>query len=115
MHYKDAVVWKKAMTVASEIYRLAPLLPREEVYGIRSQLTRAAVSVPCNIAEGWTRESMREKAHFLAIAHGSLSELETLVTLCEEIGWFPIAQTRDPRAVIDETSRMLTTLRRRQR
>jgi four helix bundle protein len=70
---------------------------------------------PANIAEGWTRESMREKAHFLAIAHGSLSELETLVTLCEEIGWLPTGQTHDPRAVIDETSRMLTALRRRQR
>jgi adenine-specific DNA methylase len=54
-HYKDLIVWQKAMEAAREVYRLAPRLPREETYGMRSQITRAAVSVPANIAEGWTR------------------------------------------------------------
>ena len=115
MHYRETVVWRAAMDVAREIYRLAPLLPREEMYGVRSQMTRAAVSVPCNVAEGWTRESPREKAHFLAIAQGSLAELETLITLCEEVNWFQAAQTLRVRALADETSRMLTALRRRHR
>lgn len=56
---------------------------------MRSQITRAAVSIPANIAEGWTRESDREKMQFLAITQGSLAETETLLTLCEQIGWFP--------------------------
>jgi four helix bundle protein len=103
------------MQVAREVYRLARLLPREEVYGMRAQMTRAAISVPSNIAEGWTRESKAEKRQFLAIAHGSLAELETQLTLCEDVGWLSDTQTETLRACIDETSRMLTTLRQRQR
>lgn len=86
MHYRQTVVWQKAMAAAREIYRLTPGLPREETYGMRSQITRAVVSVPANIAEGWTRETLKEKAHFLAIAQGSLAETETLLTLCEDLG-----------------------------
>ncbi|HEX7110884.1 MAG TPA: four helix bundle protein [Mizugakiibacter sp.] len=115
MHYRKTVVWTRAMDVAREIYRIVPLLPREEAYGIRSQITRAAVSVPSNIAEGWTRESWREKLQFLAIAQGSLAELETQLTLCEQIGWFPPEKTSRIRTSVDEVSRMLTALRRRNR
>lgn len=115
MHYQKSMVWQKAMDVAKGIYALAPLLPREEVYGMRSQITRAAVSVAANVAEGWTRETTRDKANFLAIAHGSLSEVETLLTLCEHMGWFSAAKTGDLRSNIDEVSRMLTTLRRTRR
>ncbi len=79
---------------------------------MRSQLTRAAVSVPTNIAEGWTRESRAEKAQFLAIAHGSLAEAETLLSLCEQIGWFPSDETAKSRSLMLEVSRMLTAMRR---
>jgi four helix bundle protein len=113
MHYRDTTVWLKAMEAARETYRLAPLLPREETYGMRSQLTRAVVSIPANIAEGWARESVREKAQFLAIAQGSLAETETLITLCEQIGWFPLDETEALRQRLDEVSRMLTALRRK--
>jgi len=82
---------------------------------MRSQLTRAAVSIPANIAEGWTRETAAEKAHFLAIAHGSLSETETLLTLCENLHWFPLDQTCGIRSLIEESSRMLTSMRRKRR
>jgi four helix bundle protein len=64
VHYKELVVWQKAMGVARGVYRLVPRLPRVETFGVRAQVTRAAVSVPCNIAEGWARESAREKAQF---------------------------------------------------
>ncbi len=115
MHYRETAVWKRAMQAARDVYLLVRFLPREELYGMRAQMTRAAVSVPSNIAEGWTRESKVEKRQFLAIAQGSLAELETQLTLCEEIGWFSCAQTSSLRNGIDETSRMLTTLRQRLR
>ncbi|HOD52752.1 MAG TPA: four helix bundle protein [Candidatus Hydrogenedentes bacterium] len=103
------------MEAAREVYRLVPDLPREELYGMRSQLTRAAVSIPANIAEGWTRESKREKSQFLAIAQGSLAEAETLLTLCEQVGWVPEGETGTLRALLDEVSRMLTVMRRKNR
>ena len=115
MHYRETAVWRKAMQAAREVYRLAPRLPREETYGMRAQITRAAVSVPANVAEGWTRETPRDKANFLAIAQGSLAETETLLTLCEDLGWFPRTETRALRILLDEVSRMLTTMRRRWR
>lgn len=79
---------------------------------MRSQITRAAASVPANIAEGWSRESEKEKAQFLAIAQGSLAETETFLTLCEEIGWFPKTETQCLRGLLTEVGKMLTTLRR---
>ena len=113
LHYRETIVWRKAMDVAREVYRLAPMLPRDEIYGMRSQITRAAVSVPANIAEGWTRETPGDKAHFFAVSQGSLAETETLLTLCEDIGWFPASETVRLRSLIDEVSRILTTMRRR--
>src|SRR5487761_1364006 len=115
MHYRETILWQKAMRAAREVYRLVPRLPREETYGMRSQITRAAVSIPANVAEGWTRETNKDKAHFLAIAQGSLAEVETLLTLCEELGWFPPSDTKSLRDLLDEVSRMLTTMRRKRR
>lgn len=115
MHYRKLIVWHKSMDAAKAIYRLVPLLPQEETFGMRSQLTRAVVSIPTNIAEGWTRESPKVRAHHLSIAHGSVSETETLLTLCEEIAWFPEERTADVRGVLDEVSRMLTTMCRQLR
>jgi len=115
MHYRETVVWHKAMDVAREIYGLVALLPREEIYGMRSQITRAAVSVPSNIAEGWTRESPREKLQFFAIAQSSLAELETQLTLCEQLGWFPTSKTELLRSPVEEVSRILTAFRQKLR
>lgn len=115
MHHRETMLWQKAMAATKEVYRLVPLLPREETYGMRSQITRAAVSIPANIAEGWTRESDRDKAQFLAIAQGSLAEVETLLTLCEDLGWTPANETQRVRGLLDEVSPVLTTMRRRRR
>jgi len=109
---RELKVWRKAMEAAKGVYRLAPLLPREETYGMRSQITRAAASVPANIAEGWTRESDKEKAQFLAVAQGSLAEVETFLTLCEDLGWFPKDKTQNLREAMTEVGKMLTVLRR---
>ena len=115
MHYRETILWRKSMCVALEVYGLTPRLPREETYGMRAQITRAAVSIPSNVAEGWTRDTARDKARFLAIAQGSLVETETLLTLCEDLGWFPAPETRNLRSLLDEVSRMLTMMRRRRR
>lgn len=115
MHYRDAVVWKKAMDLAEAACRCATGLPPEERFGIRGQITRAAVSVPSNVAEGWSRESRKEKAQFLAIAQGSLSELHTQLLLCERLGWMASGPLLSSYGLIDEVSRMLTALRRRLR
>ena len=115
MYYRKTILWQKAMEAAREVYRLTPRLPRTENYGMRSQITRAAVSIPANIAEGWTRETVKDKAYFLAVAQGSLAETETLLTLCEDLGWFPQSETQTLRGLLDEVSRILTTLRRKMR
>jgi four helix bundle protein len=71
--------------------------------------------VPANIAEGWTRESPRDRAEFLAVVQGSLAKSETLLTLCEEIGWFSTADTVQLRSLQTEVSKMLSSMRRRLR
>src|SRR5512143_2920723 len=79
--HRDLIVWQKAMQLAEAVYALARQLPVTETYGLRAQMTRAAVSVPANIAEGNARATRREYAHFLSIAQGSLTETETYVLL----------------------------------
>lgn len=83
--HKKLDVWRQSMQLASRIYRATELLPDTEKYGLISQMRRAAVSVPCNIAEGAARKSNNEFRHFLSIARGSLSELDTQLDLCQEL------------------------------
>ncbi len=73
--YSQLVVWQKAMDLVETVYRTTKTFPREEQYGLTSQIRRAAVSIPSNIAEGQGRHTTRDFLHFLAIAHGSLKEL----------------------------------------
>ncbi len=84
--HKDLKVWQEAMKLAKVVYKLTSAFPKEEVYGLVSQMRRAAVSVPSNIAEGAARASSREFTQFLYIALGSLSELETQWLLAKEMG-----------------------------
>lgn len=115
MYYQQTEVWKRAMQVAREVYRVVAFMPAEERFAARPQITRAAVSIACNIAEGWTRESSREKAQFLAIAQGSAAELDTLLILGADVGWMPPDEVTNVRRLLDEVSRMLTTMRRNRR
>ena len=84
--YRDLIVWKEAMDIAEEVYVLTRGFPREELYGITSQMRRCAVSIPANIAEGFGRAQRRSFIQFLRIAQGSLKELETHTMLCTRIG-----------------------------
>ena len=108
--YRELVVWQKSMALAEMVYRSSPLLPKEETYGMRSQLTRAAVSIPANIAEGQARHGTGEFLHFLGVARGSLAELETLLTLCRNIELLPKANSESALKLCDETGRLLTGL-----
>jgi four helix bundle protein len=87
--YRDLEVWKLAMAITQEVYRLTQNFPRDELYGLTSQLRRAAVSIPANIAEGWGRRYTAEFIQFLRQANGSRTELETLLILSSEIHLCP--------------------------
>jgi four helix bundle protein len=85
--YKDLIAWQKAVDLAVAIYGVTKSFPREETFGLASQLRRAAVSIPSNIAEGHSRNSTREFTHFLAIALGSLNEAETQLLIAQKLGY----------------------------
>ena len=85
--HKDLDVWKEAMTLVKGIYKLTADFPKEETYGLVSQIRRAAVSIPSNIAEGAARNSNKEFIQFLYISLGSLAELETQLLLSKELGF----------------------------
>ena len=85
MSYRDLIAWQKAMDLVTAIYRATAGFPRDEIYGLTSQLRRAAVSIPSNIAEGQGRQSTREFIHFLSIAYGSLNEAQTQILIAERL------------------------------
>ena len=84
--YRNLVAWRRAMDLAGYVFDILPLIPRGARGALSSQLSRAAVSVPANIAEGYARKTPSELAKFLRIAVGSLREVETLLLLCERSG-----------------------------
>ncbi len=84
--YRDLIVWQEAMEIARLIYLLTRDFPREEAFGMTSQMRRAAVSIPSNIAEGFGRAQRKSFVQFLRIAQGSLKELETLAILSNQVG-----------------------------
>ena len=83
--HKDLKVWNQAMALAEEVYAITRRFPKEEFYGLTLQSRRAAVSIPCNIAEGAARHSKKEFLRFLSIALGSVAELETQLLLAQRI------------------------------
>jgi four helix bundle protein len=113
--HRDLVVWQKAMDLATLVYRAADSLPSREQFGLWSQVTRAATSIPLNIAEGRGRQGNREFANHLSIARGSLAELDTALQLCVRLGYFQRERLAPVESLADEVGRMLTTLSRRLR
>lgn len=96
--------------MVESVYCLAKNLPNEEKFGLISQMCRAAVSIPSNIAEGYGRQASGEYRHHLSIARGSLLELETQIILCQRLGFLSHDQTKPILAEIAELSKMLATL-----
>ena len=108
--YKELLVWQKAMLLTEETYRLAKLLPREELYALSGQMRRAAVSIPSNIAEGQARSSTKEFVNFLSIARGSTAELETQLTICVRLKYLQQSQTGPALSLCSEVGKMLNAL-----
>ena len=106
--HKDLVVWQKAVSLAGKVYAATRLLPADEHYGLVSQLRRAAVSIPSNIAEGAARHNRTEFLHFLQIARGSLAELETQIMIAA--GQDLLANADNTLDQIGEVGRLLNGL-----
>jgi len=107
--YKDLVAFQKAYELALGTYQITRNYPKEEIYGLVSQMRRDAVAVPCNIAEGY-RRSRKEYIHFLRIAQGSCSELETLLSLSQDLKFIAESRSSNLYQLQEEVSRLLTGL-----
>ena len=109
-YFKELQVWQKAMELVEEIYRLTKLLPKDESFGLIPQIRRAAVSVPSNIAEGNSRNSVKEYVNFLSVARGSNSEVLTQLLICERIEYLSKQQTEKALLMCDEIGKMLNAM-----
>ncbi|RZJ59737.1 MAG: four helix bundle protein [Hymenobacter sp.] len=106
-NYKELKVWQRGLEIVAATYSLVRQLPREEVYGLRSQMTRAAVSIPSNIAEGSSRASENEYRHFLEIALGSCFELDTQLIAGIQIGLIELPADDPLPKLLEEEIKML--------
>ncbi|NEP08731.1 MAG: four helix bundle protein [Symploca sp. SIO2C1] len=108
--YRDLKVWNRAMDLVIMCYRLTSKLPKTEVYGLTSQIQRAAVSIPANVAEGKGRHHLGEYIHHLSIANGSLKELETHLLIAERLSYLENSELHPVFELADEVGKMLNTL-----
>jgi four helix bundle protein len=109
-NYRDLIAWQKAMDLAEAVYRVTSAMPREELYGLTTQMRRAAVSVPANIAEGQGRRTDGEFLNQLSVAHGSIRELETHALLCERLRMLRPAEVARLLDAAAEVGRLVTGL-----
>jgi four helix bundle protein len=109
-NYRELIVWKKAVEFAVIVYKETETFPKSEIYGITSQLRRAAASVAANIAEGAGRNSNKEFVHFLSIALGSIFETETFIYISKEIGYIPLEKADELIKVSSEINKMIRAL-----
>ena len=108
-NYRDLQVWTKAHLLTLELYRVSRAFPREEIYGLTSQLRRAASSIGANLAEGCGRRTSNELARFVRIAMGSASELDYHLVLCHDLGFLKAADYERSAKGLTEVRKMLTS------
>ena len=108
--YKDLDIWKRSCTMVTTIYRATENFPKREMFGLTSQLRRAAISVPANIAEGAARLYTREYIRFLSNALGSIAELETLFKVSVDLGYITEQRIQNATQELDEIGRMTRRL-----
>jgi len=109
-NYRDLIVWQKAVELVTEIYRVTQRFPKDEMYGLTSQMRRAAVSVPSNIAEGQSRLTKGEFRQALGIAKGSLMQLETQIVISQNLGYLTQEEAQALQEHLDEVARLLNGL-----
>jgi four helix bundle protein len=108
--YKDLIAWQKAMALVKHVYALSSGFPATERFGLTSQVRRAAVSIPSNIAEGYGRRSKTDYIRFLDVARGSTNEVETQLLLAESLGFQAPANIQPILTMLDEVQRILRGL-----
>ena len=110
--YRELKVWQHGIDLSESIYRSTADFPKHELYGLTSQLRRASVSIPSNIAEGHSRESTKEYLHHLSFSLGSLAELETQLTIALRLGYLTSAATDALLERCEHVGRMMRNLQR---
>jgi four helix bundle protein len=108
--HKDLLVWQRSMDLVETVYRFTASFPATEQWGLISQMRRAAISVPSNIAEGYGRQATGEYRHHVSFARGSLLELETQILLARRLKYLQAVDAEPVLKEIDQISRMLATL-----
>ncbi|HZN34330.1 MAG TPA: four helix bundle protein [Pirellulaceae bacterium] len=110
--FKDLIVWQKSIELIEEVYRLSATFPKQETYGLSSQLQRAAVSIAANIAEGSGRHSTKEYVHHLSYSLGSLAEVETYFVVCVKLGYATQKSVSSLETKADQIGKMLRSLQK---
>lgn len=111
--FRDLIVWQKGMDLVKEIYKATSSFPKEELYGLSSQMRKAAISVPSNIAEGFRRRFDKEQKQFLNITLGSCAELETQLTISKALNYIDVNTEKNLLELLDHICRMIVTIQRR--
>lgn len=109
-NYMELIVWKKSVDLVTEIYSVTTIFPKEELYGLTSQIRRASISVPSNIAEGHSRRSTSDYLQFLKIARGSCAELETQLIISKNLSYLSSEKFKILIEKTSEISKMLNAI-----
>jgi len=110
-NYRNLIAWQKSHALALKIYKVSEKFPRYEIFGITSQIRRAALSTPANIVEGYNRKSKKEFSHFIDIALGSLAETEYLSEFAAELNYMSINDLKDINYLTAEAGKVLWGLK----
>jgi four helix bundle protein len=108
--YQDLIVWQKAVQLVTDIYSLTKKFPADERFGIISQLNRASISIPTNIAEGWGRETSKNYLQFLRTSRGSVMEVQTLLIISKNLGFVSQSEFESLSAKVEEVGKILQGL-----
>ncbi|MBR9986894.1 MAG: four helix bundle protein [Desulfosarcina sp.] len=109
-NYKELKVWQKSYKLCLHVYKITKRFPKDEMYGLTSQIRRSAVSIPSNIAEGYGRKTTIEYVRFLYIAYGSVCELETQTMISADLGYVEKERLQELRGEIGDVERMLKAM-----